>query len=252
MPNPNNELDGGPFLIKLSGEAFGGNGEGVDGESLEFLGRELLSAWREQCKICVVVGGGNFYRGREAMSATIDRIHADHVGMLATVMNGVILQQWVQAQGVPSKVLSSIPVGTICDLYSPELAKEALNAGVLVILVGGIGNPFVTTDTAATLRALEIGAKILIKATRVEGVFDRDPELFDTAIKIDELSFDTALAQQLKVMDAAAFALCRDNELSIRVLDVFDAGNLRRAVCGDEVGTLVIDRSVDHESNNSQ
>ena len=246
MPSLANEIDD-RFLIKLSGEAFAAGDKGVDAAALDLVGGELLLAWRERPRFAVVVGGGNFYRGRNATPGAIDRIHADYVGMLATVMNGIILQQWIQAQGVTSAVLSAFPVGPMCDSYSPSEANALLNSGSLVILAGGTGCPFFTTDTTASLRALEIGAKTLIKATRVDGVFDRDPEKDNTAVKFDVLDFETAISERLEVMDATAFALCRDNGLAIRVLNIWVAGNLRRAMCGEEVGTLVTGRSVNRD-----
>jgi len=232
------------FLIKLSGEAFAAGDQGIDAAALDLVGGELLLAWRERPRFAVVVGGGNIFRGRSASSDAIDRIHADYVGMLATVINGIILQQWIQAQGLVSSVLSAFPVGPMCNSYSPAEANALIESGSLVILAGGTGCPFFTTDTTASLRALEIGAKTLIKATRVDGVFDRDPEKDSAAVKFDVLDFETAISERLEVMDATAFALCRDNGLAIRVLNILVAGNLRRAVCGEEIGTLVTGRSV--------
>ena len=246
MPSLTNEISD-RFLIKLSGEAFGTHEKGVDLASLDLVGGELLHAWRERPRFAVVVGGGNFYRGRSSNSAVIGRVHADYVGMLATVMNGIILQQWIEAQGLASEVLSALPVGSMCKSYSPAEANALLDSGSIVILAGGTGCPFFSTDTTASLRALEIGAKTLIKATRVDGVFNRDPEKDNTAIKYDVLDFDDAISERLEVMDATAFALCRDNDLSIRVLNIGVAGNLLRAVCGEEIGTLVTGRSFNHD-----
>ena len=246
MPSPANEI-ADRFLIKLSGEAFAAGDHGIDAAAIDFVGGELLLAWRERPRFAVVVGGGNIFRGRSASPDVIDRIHADYVGMLATVMNGIILQQWIQAQGLTSSVLSAFPVGSMCNSYSPAEANALLESGSLVILAGGTGCPFFTTDTTASLRALEIGAKTLIKATRVDGVFDRDPEKDNAAVKFDVLDFETAISERLEIMDTTAFALCRDNGLAIRVLDVRVAGNLRRAVCGEAIGTLVTGRSVNDD-----
>ena len=246
MPSSANEIND-RFLIKLSGEAFGTHDQGIDAAALDLVGSELLLAWRERPRFAVVVGGGNFYRGRSANSAAIGRVHADYVGMLATVMNGIILQQWIEAQGLASEVLSAFPVGSMCKSYNPAEARALLDSGSIVILAGGTGCPFFSTDTTASLRALEIGAKTLIKATRVDGVFDRDPEKDHAAVKFDALDFETVIAKRLGVMDATAFALCRDNGLAIRVLNIRVAGNLRRAVCGEEIGTLVTGRSVKHD-----
>ena len=167
--------------------------------------------------------------------------------MLATVMNGIILQQWIQAQRLASAVLSAFPVGPMCNSYSPPEANALLDSGSLVILAGGTGCPFFTTDTTASLRALEIGAKTLIKATRVDGVFDRDPQKDNAAVKFDVLDFETAISERLEIMDATAFTLRRDNSFAIRVLNIQVAGNLRWAVCGEEIGTLVTGRNVSHD-----
>lgn len=230
-----------PILVKLSGEALGGGGSGINQQALEFLGAELLSARDCKPQIAVVVGGGNFYRGKDSESDKISRVQADYIGMLATVMNGVVLQQWIQAHGLTATVLSAIPIGVIAEPYSPEIAKQYLKAGSVVILVGGTGSPFFTTDTTASLRALEIDAKTIIKGTKVNGIFDKDPEKFPKAKKFNVLDFDTAIGKRLQVMDTTAFSLCRDNNLAIRVINIMEAGNLRKAVIGEEVGTLVTD-----------
>lgn len=235
------------FLIKLSGEAFGGGDQPVDPAALDVVGGELLLAWHERPRLAVVVGGGNFYRGRSATPYSINRIHADYVGMLATVMNGVILQQWIESKGLTAAVLSAFPVEPVCKRYSPAKASTLIDSGFLVILAGGTGSPFFTTDTTASLRALEIGAKTLIKATKVDGIFDRDPEVDESAVKFDVLDFESAISKRLEIMDSTAFALCRDNDLEIRVLNIGVGGNLRRAVCGEEVGTLVTGRRVKHD-----
>ena len=240
MPSSANEIND-RFLIKLSGETFATDDQCVDDAALDLLGGELLLAWRERPRFAVVVGGGNFYRGRSGTSDVIDRIHADYVGMLATVMNGIILQQWIQAHGLAATVLSAIPIGVIAEPYSPEIAKKYLKAGSVVILVGGTGSPFFTTDTTASLRALEIDAKTIIKGTKVNGIFDKDPEKFPKAKMFNVLDFDTAIGKRLQVMDTTAFSLCRDNHLAIRVINIMEAGNLRKAVNGEEVGTLVTD-----------
>ena len=228
-----------PFLVKLSGEAFGGSSAGIDKDTVNFIGKELLLAREINPKIAVVVGGGNFYRGKTCPDDLIGRVEADHVGMLATVMNGIILQQWMERQKVDTKLLSGIPVGTIAEGYSKKLAKQYLDANCVVILAGGTGNPFFTTDTTAVLRALEIGASLVVKATKVEGIFDCDPEINAKAIRFNSIDYDMALEKNLAVMDATAFALCKTNNLSIRVLNVFTHGNLKKAFLGDNVGTLV-------------
>ena len=228
-----------PVLVKLSGEALGGGVTGVDHEALEFLGGELLSARKQASQIAIVVGGGNFYRGQDSGLQKIERISADYVGMLGTVINGVILQQWIQSMGVKAKVLSAIPVDPIAEQYNPESAREYLKDGTMLILSGGTGNPYFTTDTTASLRALELGARTIIKATRVDGIFDADPEIFPKAKRFNQLDYDAALFKQLEVMDATALALCRDNRLTIRVINITKSGNLKKAVSGEEIGTIV-------------
>ena len=233
------------FLIKLSGEAFGSTDSGLDSNALDSVGKELILAREECSRIAVVVGGGNFYRSRNARAGSIGRVKADYVGMLATVMNGVVLQQWLEAQSVSSVVFSAFPIRSICECYTPDKAIALLESGSMVILAGGTGSPFFTTDTAASLRALEIGASLLIKATRVDGVYDRNPENDHTAVKYDVVDFETVLAKRLAVMDSTAFAMCQDNRLAIRVLDINVPGNLRRAVRGEDVGTLVTSRRLE-------
>jgi len=231
--------NGEPYLIKVSGESFAADAQGISESALEFTGQEILKAWEVQPNFAVVVGGGNFYRGRGAMPGLIDQLHADHVGMLATIMNGIILQQWFTARLQPAVALSAFPVGHICETYSAVKARSLIERGILVVMAGGTGSPFFTTDTTACLRALEIGAKTVIKATNVNGIYDRDPFTDRSATMFQDLDYQTALNNHLTVMDATAFALCRDNRLTIHVLNLGVPGNLCRAVQGYSVGTLV-------------
>ena len=227
-------------MVKLSGEALGGSsGIGVDGTAVANIGHEITLAHDQAEGLAVVVGGGNFFRGARSALWSLDRVTGDHVGMLATVMNGLLLHDWLQGSGVRVSVFSALPVSGVIQPYNPHQVREDLAQGILVILAGGTGNPYFTTDTTACIRGLEIGATAVIKATRVDGVFDRDPEADSSAIRYDQLTFDTAIQKGLAIMDSTAFAMCRDNRLKIRVLDVNKPGNLARAVQGESVGTLV-------------
>jgi uridylate kinase len=227
-------------LVKLSGEALGGSsGIGVDGTAVANIGHEITLAHDQAEGLAVVVGGGNFFRGARSALWSLDRVTGDHVGMLATVMNGLLLHDWLQGSGVRVSVFSALPVSGVIQPYNPHQVREDLAQGILVILAGGTGNPYFTTDTTACIRGLEIGATAVIKATRVDGVFDRDPEADSSAMRYDRVTFDTAMQKGLAIMDSTAFAICRDNKLEIRVLNIAKPGNLARAVQGEPVGTLV-------------
>jgi len=228
------------FLVKLSGEALGGpSGVGVDGTAVANIGREVAQAHDQAEGLAVVIGGGNFFRGGRSVPWSLDRVTGDHVGMLATVMNGLLLYDWFKNSGVRVSVFSALPVSGVIQPYNPHQVREDLAQGILVILAGGTGNPYFTTDTTACIRGLEIGATAVIKATRVDGVFDRDPETDSSAMRYDRVTFDIAMQKGLAIMDSTAFAICRDNKLKIRVLDIAKPGNLARAVQGESVGTLV-------------
>ena len=229
------------FLIKLSGESLGGRaGVGIDPDAFAFVGQELTLAMAGGSELAVVVGGGNFFRGNRSTEWDIDRVAADQVGMLATVMNGILLRDWLSSnQNAATALFSAIPVNSVVTAYRATEARAKLAQGCLVILAGGTGNPYFTTDTTACLRALELNCAGVIKATRVEGVFNTDPEQQADAVRYQHLDFDTAISRRLGVMDTAAFALCRDNQLPVRVLDITVPGNLARAVEGKAVGTLI-------------
>lgn len=190
-------------------------------------------------RAAIVVGGGNHLRGGNLKSAAIERSTADGMGMLATVMNGLALDSCLRHVGVESRVLSAIPVGTLVDVFSRRAALEHLEAGRVVILVGGTGHPYFTTDTTAALRALEIDATLLAKGTKVRGVFSEDPETSDDAEFFPRISFRECLRRRLRIMDAAAFSLCRDNSLPVRVFDMWEEGNLEKVLAGEPVGSLV-------------
>lgn len=227
-------------LLKLSGEVLAGDaGHGIDGATLARMTREIGTVRADGIELALVIGGGNFFRGISGQSAGMDRASADHMGMLATVMNGIALNDALNRAGVPASVLSGLPVGAIVEAFSVRRAREILSAGRVLVLAGGTGNPFFTTDTAAALRAIEIGADCVLKATKVDGVYDRDPRKDAGARRFTRLSYDDALDKRLGVMDAAAFALCREHDMPIRVFSIVESGNLPRAARGDDVGTLV-------------
>jgi len=227
------------FLIKVSGEALAGNsGVGVDHSALDRIGREIAQA-AAIAQIAVVVGGGNFIRGN-TNELPLTRVSADHVGMLATVMNGVYLEQWLKSVGIDSALFSSLRLHPQIEIYSAGAVITALENGRVAILAGGTGNPYFTTDTTAALRALEINASTLVKATNVDGIYNSDPAKDSTASRYQEIDYDTVIVKDLKIMDSAAFALCRSNNMPIRVVNLNTKGNLQRVVEGEAVGTLVI------------
>ena len=228
------------FLVKLSGEYLGGDaGTGFCNDRLDTVCQELQHAHAVSSGLAVVVGGGNFFRGGGELPSVIKRVTGDRIGMLATAMNALALRDALRTQGMVAKTFCAFPVGGILEHYDPHIAQEYLEQGVIVLLAGGTGNPFFTTDTTACLRALELNADMVIKATRVNGVFDRDPEVDPNAVRYDHINYDFAIAHQLKVMDSTAFTLCRDHALPVRVIDLGIKGNLAQAVSGESVGTLV-------------
>jgi len=228
-------------LLKISGEALmGDQGYGIHPEILTHVASEVAETAGLGIQVAVVVGGGNIFRGLSESAKGMDRSSADNVGMLATVMNAVSLQDAIEKQGVVTRVLSAIPMSQLAEPYIRRRAVRHLEKGRVVIFAAGTGNPFFTTDTAAALRAMEVGAEILLKATKVDGVYDKDPRKHADARRYAQVTFTDALHQDLKVMDATAFALCRDNEMPILVFDMTRPGNIRRVVCGEAVGTRIV------------
>ncbi len=228
-------------LLKLSGESFCKPGEsGIDGPALESLTERILEICRLGPQVAVVVGAGNFIRG-ESFSRTshIPRNTADYMGMLATIINACALQETLEKSGQPTRVLSAIEVAAMCEPFIRRRAIRHLELGRVAILAGGTGNPFFTTDTCAALRAAELDADILIKATKVDGVYSDDPEKNPDAELFEELSYDDVLKKNLKVIDHSAITLCRDNNIPIIVLNIFKKGNMAKAICGEQVGTLI-------------
>jgi uridylate kinase len=227
------------ILLKLSGEALMGDGPfGIDPETASRLAQEIAEA-KEGRELCIVVGGGNIFRGLAGAAKGFDRASADYMGMLATVMNALALQNALEKIGVDTRVLSAIPMATISEPYIRRRALRHMEKGRVVIFAGGTGNPYFTTDTAAALRAAEMGCDALFKGTSVDGVYDADPKKVAGAKRYEGLSFHQVLADDLKVMDASAVALCRDNNIPIVVFNIREQGNLSRVLEGEGTATVV-------------
>jgi len=228
-------------LLKISGEALmGDQGYGISPSILTHTAAEVAAVAKLGIELAIVVGGGNIFRGVSESAKGMDRSSADYVGMLATVMNAVSLQDAIEKQGVVTRVLSAIPMSQLAEPYIRRRAMPHLEKGRVVIFAAGTGNPYFTTDTAAALRAMEIHADVLLKATRVDGIYDRDPRKHADAKRYDRVSYLECLQKNLNVMDMTAFALCRDNRLPIVVFDMTRPGNIKRVVAGEPVGTVVV------------
>lgn len=233
------------IVFKPSGEALAGpSGSGLDGDTLDATAREIIAIREMGVDVAVVVGGGNFWRGRQGAMKGMDATQSDHIGMLGTVMNALALQDSLERAGQDTRVLSAIEMPRIAEPYIRRRAMRHLEKGRVVIFAAGTGNPFFTTDTAAALRAAEIEAEVLVKGTHsgVDGVYDADPRLVPDASKYDEVSYIEVMTKDLKVMDATAIAFCRDNKIPIVVFDMSSPGALRAILRGESVGTIVHDR----------
>ena len=227
-------------LLKLSGEALAGpEGSGIDDGRLAQFAREIVGARELGAELAVVVGGGNIFRGGSGNTHGIERATADYMGMLATIMNALALQAALEREGLQTRVLSALEIKEVAEPYIRRRATRHLEKGRVILFAAGIGNPFFTTDTAASLRAVEIGADILVKATRVDGVYDSDPEKNPNAKKYEELTYLDVLGQKLKIMDSTAISLCMDNDLPVLVYNLLVPGNLARVVRGETLGTIV-------------
>ncbi|MEE9448266.1 MAG: UMP kinase [Arenicellales bacterium] len=228
------------ILLKLSGESLAGDaGFGINGHILDDVAAEIKQIVDQGVQLGIVIGGGNFFRGMQAAAKGMDRIGSDYIGMLATAMNGLALQQALEAQGQTSRVLSALHIVGVAEPYIRSRALKHLSANKVVIFSAGTGNPMFTTDTAASLRGLEINADVVIKATRVDGVYDSDPEKNPDAKRFDTLTYEQVIEQNLGVMDLTAITLCRENKMPIQVLNFHEKGNLLRAVSGEHVGTII-------------
>ncbi len=227
-------------LLKLSGEALMGELDyGIEPSVIQRIAAEITTARKTGVEIAIVVGGGNIFRGAGLARAGMDRVTGDHMGMLATVMNALAIQDALESLEVHARVMSALRINAVCEDYIRRRAIRHLEKGRVVIMAAGTGNPFFTTDTAASLRAIEIGADVLLKATKVDGVYDADPATNAEANRYDAVTYDQVIADKLGVMDATAIVMCRDNHLPLRVFDLTRANALVQAMSGDEIGTLV-------------
>ena len=227
-------------LLKLSGEALMGAGTfGIDPEVVRVLSDELVAVHGMGVQLALVVGGGNIFRGVRAASSGMDRVSGDHMGMLATLINSLALQDQLEQRGVPTRVLSALDIHQVAEPFIRRRAIRHLEKGRVVILAAGTGNPYFTTDSAAALRAMELKAEVLLKATKVDGIFSADPMKEPTATKYERISYREVLERGLKVMDATAISLCMDNKLPIVVFNIRQDGNIRRVVRGDAIGSVV-------------
>lgn len=228
-------------LLKLSGEAFCAPGSlGIDSKELELIAKEIYDAAQQGTQLAVVVGGGNIIRGAAlAKASDFDQASADYMGMLGTAINGLALKEALEALGQPARVMSALAISSVAESYIRGRALRHLEKGRVVIFVGGTGNPFFTTDSAAALRASEIGADAVLKATKVDGIYDKDPNKFDDAVRYETLTFDEAIEKQLAVMDLTAFSMCRDRAIPIVVFDMKTPGHIAAVVSGKPFGTRV-------------
>lgn len=236
-------------LLKFSGEALmGTDAYGINTDVLRYVAEEVREVVALGVQLGIVIGAGNIFRGVVGASQGMDRTTADNMGMLATVMNSLALQDALEDNDVFTRVMSAIPMDLVCEPYIRRRATRHLEKGRVVIFAAGTGNPYFTTDTAGVLRALEIDANLIIKATKVDGIYDKDPVRFADAVKYETLTYDEVLTRSLQVMDAAGIALARADNMPIMVLNMNVAGNIRRAICGEQVGTLVTaaERLADH------
>jgi uridylate kinase len=229
-------------VLKLSGEVLRGKkagGDPIDAATLEQICRQVKEVHEMGVQVCVVIGGGNIFRGLQGEKRGVDRTTGDYMGMLATVINGLAIMDCLEGLGVKVRVQSSIPMNQVAEPFILRRATRHLEKGRVVVFVAGTGNPYFSTDTSAALRASEIGADILMKATKVDGIYDKDPMKFPDAVRYDEIKYVDALRQRLNVMDSTAFSLCQDNNIPILVFNLNDRDAVRRALAGEKVGTLV-------------
>lgn len=234
------ELKYGRVLLKLSGEALmGASGYGIDVPTLQGIAKQVAEVVQTGCQLALVIGGGNIFRGLKGASSGMDRATADQMGMLATVMNALAMQDALEHEGVPTRVMTAIVMRDVAEPYIRRRALRHMEKGRVVIFAAGTGNPYFTTDTAAALRAAEIKADVVMKATKVDGVFDKDPARHPDAVRYDHISYHDVLSHDLKVMDGSAISLCKDIGLPILVFNMTTEGNIMRAIAGTVVGTLV-------------
>jgi uridylate kinase len=227
-------------LLKLSGEALmGDKGYGIDPAVIKQMAQEVKNVVNMEVELAIVVGGGNIFRGMSASAMGMDRATADYMGMMATVMNALALQDGLESIGVTTRILSAMDIREVAEPYIRRRALRHLEKGRVIIFAAGTGNPYFTTDTAASLRAAEIGAEVILKATKVDGIYDRDPMKDPAAVKFDHLTYLDVLTKDLKVMDSTAITLCKENSIPLVVFDLHQAGNIEKAVRGEAIGTTV-------------
>ena len=228
------------ILLKISGESLGGAlQKGIDTDMLRYFATEIKAVYDKGVQVAVVIGGGNIFRGLQGASKGFDRIQGDYMGMLATIINSMALQGELDTMNLKSVVLSGLAIDPICEKMSSRRAIQYLESGYVVIISGGTGNPFFTTDSGGALRAVEIKADALLKGTRVDGIYNKDPEKHNDAVKYDTLTFDEAYKEGLHIMDLTAFTLCQENDMPLIVFDMNTKGNLSKIVAGENVGTTV-------------
>ncbi|GGN71129.1 UMP kinase [Nocardia rhizosphaerihabitans] len=240
MTDPGNDRPGyNRVLLKLGGEMFGGGGVGLDPDVVQTVAEQIAEIVETGVQVAVVIGGGNFFRGAELEERGMERARSDYMGMLGTVMNSLALQDFLQQQGVDTRVQTAITMGQVAEPYLPLRAKRHLEKGRVVIFGAGMGMPYFSTDTTAAQRALEIGADVVLMAKAVDGVFDADPRVDENASMYTEITYKEVLEKGLKVADATCFSLCMDNQMPILVFNLLTKGNIARAVAGEHIGTLV-------------
>jgi uridylate kinase len=228
------------ILLKLSGESLAGNGnQGISDSVLEDYALQVTDILNTGCEVAIVIGGGNIFRGISGTESGFDRVKGDQMGMLATVINSLALESAITRIGGKAKVFTAIRMEPVGELYNRDKVMDAMKNKTVCILAGGTGNPFFTTDTAAALRAVEIGADVLLKGTRVDGVYTADPEKDPKAVKYDKVSFEDVISKRLKVMDSTAFTMCRDNNMPLIVFNMDKTGNLKKLILGEKIGTIV-------------
>ncbi len=231
------------FILKLSGEALQGeNGFGIGSKSLISISEEIKNVWEMGCEIGIVLGGGNIYRGGSRDKNVIDQVNADYMGMLATVINGLALQNTLEKRGLETRVQSAFDMKQFCEPYIRRKAIRHLEKKRVIIFVGGTGNPYFTTDTAAALKAVEVGAEAVLKATKVDGIYSSDPFLDPKAERYSSLTYIEALQKRLKIMDSAAISLCMENQIPVIVFNLFEKGNLQKIVTGKGKSTILSDK----------
>ena len=228
-------------LLKLSGEALVGTKEyGIDDSFISDLAAQLVEIHKNNIQLIIVIGGGNFFRGSDLEKLGIQRVTADHMGMLATVINSLALQSSIEKLDTECRVMSSITIDAVCEKYIKRKAERHLEKNRVVVLAAGTGNPFFTTDSAASLRAIELGAEIMLKGTKVDGIYDKDPVKYNDAALYKEISYKDIIAKKLAVMDATAVVMCQENKMPLKVFNILKNGNLKKAILDDKIGTKII------------